>query len=144
MTELNKLEILLKSIVEDYKVDISGASLFFTNNNIEIVLSKTTNSPNCFLHYYSKNDYKNKIDIDLPTFYINKFLTQYISDNNGKNHYLLQDIELNPKITLDEVYADFIDKINNSPKHSSILLHAILRGEMAKNQQEVKSKRPKI
>ncbi len=144
MAELNKLERLLDFITQDYKVDISGASLFFKNTEIEVVISKTTYSPDCFMHYYFKDDYKNKIDIDFPTKYISNFLKKYIDDYSEKTHYLLKDIDLNPKLTLNEVYLDFVEKINNSKRHFPILLQALLKAEMQENNQNTINKRPKI
>lgn len=143
MAELNKLERLLESFVQDYKVDVSGASLFFKNNEIEVVISKTTDSSDCFMHYYFKDDYKNKIDIDFPTLYIKNFLRNYVGDTE-KPHYLLKDIEQDPKNTLDEVYLNLVDAINNNHRLSPILLQAILRVEMPESKQKSMNKRTKI
>lgn len=145
MVQLNKLEKLLDAIVENYKIDVAGASLFFQDSKIDVVICKYGESEGCFMHYYFRDDYKNKIDIDLPIEHIKNFLTKHIENDGGwKNHLLLQNINPNPVASLNETYMNLVDVINNSKKHYPVLLQAILRSEMPESNQEAVNKRPKI
>lgn len=146
MAELNKLENLLEEIVKGYGVHDDGTTLSFIkgNHDVLIILSRKEDLNYAFLDCIIDHDYQNKFEFDVPMQYIDNFIRKHLWNSEEETNHLLKYSKIPPRKALDEYYEEFLKAIDNHPKFYPVFLPAVVSKDMPINEDNQKSKRPKI